>query len=351
MKENKKMEMDLISVVIPVYNVEKFLARCLDSVISQTYKNLEIILIDDGSTDSSGIICNKYLKIDNRIKVVHKKNEGLGYARNTGLDIATGRYVVFIDSDDYIENKMIEILYNDLKRNKADTCIGGFKRIIGDETIVNQNPLAGQLYESNRIMKEVLSRMFGPDYLDDIKIEMSVWKVLFSNEIIQKNKIRFLSEREYISEDIIFDTEYYPLSRRVYMSSNCGYLYCDNENSLTNTYREDRFDKQVVLNNELRRRAKLLGISDSVRKRLDNLLVSLARYSIKLEVAFSNINGKKKARSNIQRICNNSELSCILSEYDQEGVRNFSKIVNWMIRKKHISLLYVIMYLKNKLRI
>lgn len=343
--------MDLISVVIPVYNVEKYLVRCLDSVLSQTYKNLEIILVDDGSKDSSGIICDKYQKNDNRIKVIHKKNEGLGYARNSGLDIATGKYVVFIDSDDYIENSMIERLYNDLKINKADTCIGGFKRIIGDEIIVNQNSLAGELFESYRIVSELLSRMFGPDYLDDTKIEMSVWKVLFSNEIIQTNKIRFPSEREYISEDIIFDTEYYPLSCRVYMSSNCGYLYCDNETSLTNSYREDRFDKQVILNNELRRRAELLGIFDNVKKRLDNLLVSLARYSIKLEVAFSGINGKKKAKGNIQKICNNSELTSVLSDYSQEGIRGFSKIVNWMMKKNYVSMLYIVMCLKNKFKI
>lgn len=343
--------MDLISVVIPVYNVEKFLVRCLDSVIRQTYKNLEIILVDDGSKDNSGIICDKYQKQDNRIKVIHKKNEGLGYARNSGLDIATGKYVFFIDSDDYIEISMIESLYNDLKISKADTCIGGFKRIIGNEKIVNQNSLAGELFESNKIVSEVLSRMFGPDYLDDTKIEMSVWKVLFSNEIIQKNKIRFPSEREYISEDIIFDTEYYPLSQRVYMSSNCGYLYCDNEASLTNSYREDRFDKQVILNNELRRRAELLGIFDDVKRRLDNLLVSLARYSIKLEVAFSDVNGKSKAKRNIKRICNNSELMCVLSNYSQEGVRVFSRIVNWMIKKNYISMLYITMYLKNKLKI
>ena len=95
--------MDLITVIIPVYNVEKYLKECLESIINQTYKNLEIILIDDGSTDASGEICDEYSKRDNRIRVVHKANGGLSSARNLGLDIANGEYVTFIDSDDYID--------------------------------------------------------------------------------------------------------------------------------------------------------------------------------------------------------------------------------------------------------
>lgn len=97
------MENDLISVIVPIYNVEKYLQECLDSIINQTYKNLEIILVDDGSTDNSGIICNEYAKKDNRIKVIHKKNGGLSSARNAGMDeCSVGGYITFVDSDDWL---------------------------------------------------------------------------------------------------------------------------------------------------------------------------------------------------------------------------------------------------------
>ena len=103
--------MKKISVIVPIYNVEKYLEKCLESIINQTFINLEIILINDGSTDFSGSICEKYKNKDNRIILIHKKNEGLSAARNKGLSIATGDYISFVDSDDFLDLNMYEILY------------------------------------------------------------------------------------------------------------------------------------------------------------------------------------------------------------------------------------------------
>lgn len=112
--------MDLISIIIPVYNVEKYLIECVNSVIEQTYKNIEIILVDDGSSDNSGVICDQLEKEDNRIIVVHKENGGLSDARNAGIKIAQGEYISFIDSDDYVSPFFIEIMYKVLKEGKCD---------------------------------------------------------------------------------------------------------------------------------------------------------------------------------------------------------------------------------------
>lgn len=112
--------MNKISIIIPIYNVEQYLPQCLDSIINQTYKNLEIILINDGSTDNSGKICDNYAKVDNRIHVFHKKNEGVSSARNLGLDKCTGDFIGFVDPDDFIELNMYEILYNEQQRTNAD---------------------------------------------------------------------------------------------------------------------------------------------------------------------------------------------------------------------------------------
>ena len=116
----------LISIIIPVYNTEQYLSKCLDSVINQTYKNLEIIVIDDGSTDNSGKICDEYALKDNRIKVVHKQNAGVSSARNIGLDIARGEYIAFIDSDDYIELDMYESLLKISSENFSDVTCSGY---------------------------------------------------------------------------------------------------------------------------------------------------------------------------------------------------------------------------------
>lgn len=112
--------MKKISVIVPVYNVEKYLSQCLDSIIHQTYKNLEIILVDDGSTDSSGLICDNYSQKDKRIKIIHKCQGGLSDARNAGLKIATGEYISFIDSDDFIDKNMYSILINNTQKYNSD---------------------------------------------------------------------------------------------------------------------------------------------------------------------------------------------------------------------------------------
>ena len=112
-----------ISIIVPVYNAEKYLVECLNSLVEQTYKNIEIILIDDGSIDNSAKICDEYAKKDERIKVVHQKNSGVSVARNNGLDMHTGDYVMFVDSDDWIELNTCEILINNIISNDKDILI------------------------------------------------------------------------------------------------------------------------------------------------------------------------------------------------------------------------------------
>lgn len=238
------MKSELISIIVPVYNVEKYLERCINSLVNQTYSNLEIILVDDGSTDQSGKMCDTYAERYPNIKVVHKKNAGLGYARNTGLENATGKYVAFVDSDDYVEYNMISNLYNDIIRNDADACIGGFRRVVGDKIDTRANKLEKRFFSTDEIKTYIIPRMLGkkPDGTD--YIEMSVWKVLFKMDIIKKFGLRFPSERELISEDIVFDLDYYPKCNLICMSSDNGYYYCDNEGTLTTRYRPDRFALQ-----------------------------------------------------------------------------------------------------------
>ena len=127
--------LDLISVIVPVYNVEKYLNRCIHSILKQTYKNFELILVNDGSTDNCGKICDEYSKKDNRIKVIHKDNGGLSDARNTGIESASGEYIMFVDSDDYISSKMVEILYKSIIENESDMALCNFTYVneFGDE--------------------------------------------------------------------------------------------------------------------------------------------------------------------------------------------------------------------------
>lgn len=115
---------DLISVIIPVYNVEQYLPKCIDSIVAQTYSNLEIILVDDGSLDNCGRICDAYAKIDSRIHVIHKENEGIGFARNSGLKICSGAYIMFVDSDDFLAHDTVQVLYERIVSDGSDMAMG-----------------------------------------------------------------------------------------------------------------------------------------------------------------------------------------------------------------------------------
>ena len=164
------MEKPLISIIIPVYKVEKYLEKCIKSVLDQTYKNLQIILVDDGSPDNCGNICDDYARVDNRIEVIHKANGGLSDARNVGLKAARGEYIGFVDSDDYVSNEMFENLYNTLISNDVDVAICNFYIVIDDKNIIKNADNGVEIYNKLEILKEILL---------DKKIQSYAWNKLY----------------------------------------------------------------------------------------------------------------------------------------------------------------------------
>lgn len=291
---------DLISVIIPVYNVEPYLERCMNSILHQTYENLEIILVDDKSTDRSNEMCLEYLA-DKRVRIEHGIGEGLSGARNSGLDIATGKYVVFVDSDDYAELTMIENLYHCLLKTNADTVIGGFRRKKGEHIEIRENEFAGNVYDNCMDIKnKVLKKMLASDGNDHI--EMSVWKVLFSMDIIQDNHLRF-PDKKYLCEDIIFDFDYYLLSKRVAMSDDTGYCYCLNGESLSQMYQKNKFDRISFQTAEMRRLAVKVGMDEEAFLRIDYFYVGNLIHHIKTMVACVDKVGKRECQKEIKKVC------------------------------------------------
>jgi glycosyltransferase involved in cell wall biosynthesis len=178
---------DLISIIIPVYNVEKYLPQCINSILKQTITNLEIILVDDGSLDNSGKICDEFSKLDNRIVVIHKENNGLSSARNAGLEIATGNYVGFVDSDDWLDENMYETLLNLIKDTNADiSCCKFFKTANGDEKIL---PINNEVIESFNNL-EGLNNFYTDLYTQTVVAWNKLYKIqLFDNIIYPIGKI------------------------------------------------------------------------------------------------------------------------------------------------------------------
>ena len=241
------MEAGLVSVVLPIYNVEKYLNRCIESVVRQTYKKIEIILVDDGSPDGCPQKCDDWAKRDGRIKVVHKKNAGLGYARNTGIENASGEYICFFDSDDYIADDTIEKAYEAVKKENADIGIFGFSTVDknGNVTNVIAPKTKCQKYVGENVLTTFLPDLisWNPDNGVATDLRMSAWTALYSMKLIQRNSWRFVSEREIISEDVYSLLDLYCDVKTVVVIPEAFYFYCENETSLTHSYKKDRYNQ------------------------------------------------------------------------------------------------------------
>lgn len=215
------MEQPLISIIIPVYKVEKYLEKCIKSVLNQTYSNLQIILVDDGSPDNCGEICDKYANIDKRIEVIHKKNGGLSDARNVGLKAATGEYIGFVDSDDYVSKDMFQTLYNTLINTNSDVSICNFYTVVGGKNIVKNLDNGIEIYSKIDILKEILL---------DKKIQSYAWNKLYKKALFKN--IEYPVGKKY--EDI--GTTFYLLEKcnKIAVTGSPEYYYLTREDSIVN---------------------------------------------------------------------------------------------------------------------
>lgn len=247
-----------VSIIIPVYNVERFLDKCVQSAINQTLQDIEIILVDDESPDGCPQMCDEYAKKDNRIKVVHKKNGGLGFARNSGLEVATGEYVTFLDSDDFVDLCTYERLYEIAKSENLDAIYYKFKRFVNEDEVMPEEPSKKiTKYEKENIKELMLDIIASePSAKVDNKIPCSSCTAIYRFNVIKKNNIRFHSERELICEDLIFNLDLLKHTEIVAYYDKCHYHYRVNPISLTSRVRTDRFEKDYIQYNYIKNNIK-----------------------------------------------------------------------------------------------
>ena len=216
---------ELISIIVPIYNVEKYLEKCIESLLNQTYKNIEILLIDDGATDRCPQICDKYMEKDKRIKVIHKDNGGLSDARNVGIEIANGKYIGFVDSDDYVEKDMYEFLYKNIKENNADIAIcGRYINNADGRQIIDANPNLFIIMDT----KEALINLNSYKGFD-----MSACDKIYKKELFENIRFPFGKKCEdYYTMYKVFDK-----ANKIIYNSNPKYHYFQRENSISrNSY-------------------------------------------------------------------------------------------------------------------
>ena len=222
--------MSLISVIVPVYKVEQYLERCVDSIINQTYKNIEVILVDDGSPDNCGNICDRYALQDERIRVIHKENGGLSDARNAGLAIARGEYIAFVDSDDWIESNYLLRMYETIIETQSDICECGILKTTGEEVHRKNNDMVPVVYRTAEALKRLIC---------DNTFHQYVWNKLYHRNVV--GDIRFPKGK--INEDEFWTYQVFGNAKRIVKIPDVLYYYFQRPNSIMGTtYSVKRLD-------------------------------------------------------------------------------------------------------------
>ncbi len=313
-----------VSIVVPVYNTEKYLNRCLESLVEQTLKEIEIIIVDDGSKETCALLCDELANSDIRIKVIHKKNGGLGYARNTGIEAASGEYVGFVDSDDYIEPVMYERLYEAATQNNAELAISGICFVGGNtfsqtDDIIKKSYFEKDTVFENEQIKDLLLGVIGalPSEPDDSRYGVSVCKNIFKMDLIKNKDLKFLSEREILSEDTLFMVDYIKNITCAVGVSGAYYCYCRNDDSLSKSYNSTRFERSIVFLNELEKQIENTVSKQEYKIYLDRLIQGFGRILCSQEIVHARDNKIKFTvlRKRLKEICTHEKIKDVLKTY------------------------------------
>ena len=236
-----------VSFIVPVYNTQEFLPRCLDSLLGQTCPDIEIIVVNDGSPDGSAAIIDEYARMDSRVRVVEKSNGGLSSARNAGMDVARGDIIDFVDSDDYVESNLAEFLVDAFAREHPEIVVFG--------AVCEPAELASKRIQQLLSPEACVFESFDPVLLFSVNAQPYVWRAAYSRELIERESLRF-AENVRFAEDVVFQFESYPLSARTVLAPEKLYHYVMQEKSLTHLFnagakRMDKIDAHLLVLHEV----------------------------------------------------------------------------------------------------
>lgn len=306
-----------ISVIVPVYNVKSYLKRCMESLLNQSFEGYEIILVDDGSTDGGDILCDEYAHLAG-VQVLHQENKGLGMARNRGLEAACGAYVAFVDADDYLGPDSLNRLYEGTDGGQVDFCMGGFTICYPSgrqrQSLCTQENRALSPHEIRALALDIAGSL--PSNPQDSRYGMNVWGRLYRRSLLESFRIRFVSERELISEDLIFHLDFLPHIQKAVLIADTSYFYCTNAGSLSKRHKEDRFFMDCRLYTAAAKRLDGIYEEKEYRPYLQRLLLRRARIAMVQEVIYHDeVDRHYPLRHKIRNILANCTLQTVLKGY------------------------------------
>lgn len=334
-----------VSIIIPIYNAQTYLKKCLDSVMGQTLREIEIILINDESSDNSLNICKEYSKKDKRIKIIDKKNEGVSKARNTGILSAEGEYISFIDSDDWIEHNMIEELYNSATANNAEFCMCNYVKENNGKSLYIDSSMCKKVLEGNDIRNYLLLPLIERENNENQHILgdfRSPWSKLFKRDIIEKYNIKFEKDL-IIGEDFIFNLEFLIHTNKAVINQGFYYHYLININSATMRYKKDCWKsiyRNIILYLEdfLKNNNLYLEAKDKVNK----LIIKYFLMSIMNEGRKDNPKRRVEKINTIREMCEDKIIMNSLKSVDLNLYGKRNNLILFLAKYKLSYLIYII---------
>lgn len=332
--------MPYFSLILPIYNVEKYLARCIDTLLDEVYKDYEMILVDDGSTDKCSEICDRYSELYSFIKVIHKENGGLSSARDAGLEIASGKYIFWIDSDDYIKKGALTVLYEATKNSDYD--IVKFNYVTNPEGKVSISSLKAGEYSEGYITETIV-----PMGLEKTStINFSIWSHIYRREFIKENDLKFVSERIIGSEDYLYNFESYSSAKSMLVLEDVLYVYDSREGSLSKRFKKNQSEQYRQLYIEMLKFAKAHSI---YKKYAENLAFSYIDkcfcICMRNECYLNQDHTLMDAHRNCKKLLKTSEFKEALKKYPLRRV-SFGEKKNYYLMKYKMIWLIMFMHLR-----
>jgi glycosyltransferase EpsH len=337
----------LISVIVPIYKTEKYINECIDSILNQTYKNLEVLLIDDGSPDSCPQICDNYAKLDERVKVIHKENAGLSDTRNVGLKNLTGDYFLVVDSDDYIEPDTVEYSLKIAQKYNADVVMWDYIREFKDaslkKTIFNDDEV---IFDGEGI-KNLRRRFFGlykdelrePDKLESLSV---FWGKLYKSSVKSFFNTKFEDTKKVASsEDALWNGQVFgDVKKAVYIKKYFNHYRKYNENSITMQYRANLPEKWEILYRLFEDTIEKDNLTDDFKEALNNR-ICVNIISLGLNILSDESSNFRQRRAELKRILNLDRFKNAYKKFSLKYLKIHYKIFFFFAKYRLVTLLYL----------
>ncbi|MGO5498931.1 glycosyltransferase family 2 protein [Catenibacterium mitsuokai] len=344
---------ELISIIIPVYNVEKYVETCIRSIIGQTYKNIEIIVVNDGSTDSSLDILNRLYTIDNRIIIINKSNEGVSKARNSGMVHANGQYIMFVDGDDWIEPDMCEKAYNEIKKSNSDIVMWGYKRdflsnvkenlYFGNEFLEWEGEQCRDLWR--RMIGPIQEQLAQPQITDSM---ITVWGKLYRRDVLRGHE--FLDIEVIGIEDAFFNIEVFKNVNKVVYLPNSFYHYRKEvSTSLTHSYNKNKVYLWQKMYIKIKKVLLELGENEDCIIALENR-IAIGILGLGINISEDTSMSYQEKKNEFYNILNMPHYEHALSRLELRYFPIYWKIFFYIAKTKKVDLLMLLLVIINWIR-